>query len=73
MKELGLNFEALDVSVGKDSGFQKNDSQSWKREQRIKVRKTKLESISMFSNYEEEIGALAGGLYSINGNLDLIV
>lgn len=73
MKELGLNFEALDVSVGKDSGFQKNDSQSWKQEQRIKVRKTKLESISMFSNYEEEIGALAGGLYSINGNLDLIV
>ncbi len=73
MRELGINFEALDVSVGKDSGFDKNNSQAWKQEQKIKVRKSKLESIPVAPTYEEDMNTYVGGLYSSNGNIDLIV
>lgn len=73
MRELGLSFEALDVSVGKDSSFERDNSQAWKQEQKIRAIKPKIESLPIFPTYEEEIGSLAGGLYTINGNLDLIV
>lgn len=73
MKELGINFDALDVSVGKDSSFDKNNSQTWNQEQRIKIRKPKLENIPIIPTYEEDIDTFVGGLYSSNGNIDLIV
>lgn len=73
MKELGINFEALDVSVGKDSSFEKNNSQAWKQEQRVRVKKQKLEGIPVMSTYVEDMNSMVGGLYSSNGNIDLIV
>lgn len=73
MKELGLNFEALDVSVGKDSGFDKNNGQAWKQSQRIKTKKPSLERTAGSLTYEEDIRQIVGGLYSSEGNIDLIV
>lgn len=73
MKEMGINFEALDVSVGKDSDFQKNNSEAWKQVYRIKTKKPKLESIPVMSTYLENMDPFVGGLYSSNGNIDLIV
>lgn len=73
MKGLGLNFEALDVSVGKDSGFDKNNGQAWKQSQRVKTKKLSIEKISGSLTYEEDIRQIAGGLYSAEGNIDLIV
>ncbi len=73
MKELGLNFEALDVSVGKDSGFDRNNGQAWKQTQRNKTRKPSIEKIHGNMTYEEEIKQIVGGLYSAEGNINITV
>lgn len=73
MKELGLNFEALDVSVGKDSGFERNNGRAWKQSQRFKAKRPSIDRISGSSAYEEDIKQIVGGLYSAEGNIDLIV
>jgi len=73
IRELGLNLEGLDVSVGKDSSFERNSSQSWKQEQRIKVKKMTVGDIPANINYDERMIEIAGGLYSEKGSIDLIV
>lgn len=73
IKELGLNLEALDVSVGKDSSFERKDSQHWKQEQKLKIKKLSMEHISVNMDYQERIMEIAGGLYSEEGSIDLIV
>lgn len=73
MKELGINFETLDVSVGKDSGFDKKNSQAWKQEQKLRVKKPSIDKASINSAYQEEIEQIIGGLYSAEGNIDITV
>lgn len=72
-KELGLNFEALDVSVGKDSSFEKNNSHTWKQERRKKGKEPMLEGISAMSTYLEGMDTIVDGLYTSNGNIDITV
>ncbi|MFA5523319.1 MAG: flagellar hook-length control protein FliK [Tissierellales bacterium] len=73
MKELGLKFEALDVSVGKDSGFEKNNKNAWKQTQRIKTNKHSIDNIKEKIAYEENVMQIVGGLYSAEGNIDITI
>lgn len=73
MEEQGIDFATLDVSVGKDSEFNQNNSQSWNQETNYRINKLEPENINITSIYDIDSNSPIDNIYNNRGTIDLIV
>jgi len=72
-KNEGLNFQALDVSVNKDSEFDRNNAQSWNHRSGSKKIKVKLDDAIVGNLYDEVNDNTTNIMSEYSTSLDLIV
>jgi flagellar hook-length control protein FliK len=72
-REQGVSFQALDVSVNKDSGFERNSADSWSNNKRNKQRKIKVDDVRLSNMYEEINQQNSSNMNDYSSGLDLIV
>ncbi|KNF08816.1 flagellar hook-length control protein [Gottschalkia purinilytica] len=72
LKGQGINFDTLDVYVGQDSAFEKQSSNNWNQNKKVKVKKNKVESLEANELYENSEEILSP-LISSESSLDVTV
>ncbi len=72
-KEQGVVFQALDVSVNKDSNFERNNAESWTNGRKHKVQKVKIDEAIGNGLYEDAITNNTSYSDGYHNGLDLII